>query len=149
MSKHSHHMTGALLGELKLCTEVGPSLGDTRIHLLEAIDRLGSLTQAAKSIPLSYRAAWDALDEMNNLAEQPLVVRTTGGKNGGGTLLTAYGKQTDAEERTETVPINIHISTLIRNVQTAHGAVPLHRHSPLACYPDMIIFYEPPPTYGH
>lgn len=80
MSKHSHHMTGALLGELKLCTEVGPSLGDTRIHLLEAIDRLGSLTQAAKSIPLSYRAAWDALDEMNNLAEQPLVIRTTGGE---------------------------------------------------------------------
>jgi molybdate transport system regulatory protein len=62
MSKHSHHMTGALLGELKLCTEVGPSLGDTRIHLLEAIDRLGSLTQAAKSIPLSYRAAWDGVD---------------------------------------------------------------------------------------
>ena len=62
---------------------------------------------------------------------------------------SAYGKQTDAEERTETVPINIHISTLIQNVQTAHGAVPLHRHSPLACYPDMIIFYEPPPTYGH
>lgn len=81
MSKHSHHMTGALLGELKLCTEVGPSLGDTRIHLLEAIDRLGSLTQAAKSIPLSYRAAWDALDEMNNLAEQPLVIRTTGGNS--------------------------------------------------------------------
>nr|WP_321238128.1 hypothetical protein [uncultured Tolumonas sp.] len=50
MSKHSHHMTAALLGELKLCTEVGPSLGDARIHLLEAIDRLGSLTQAAKSI---------------------------------------------------------------------------------------------------
>lgn len=96
MSKHSHHMTGALLGELKLCTEVGPSLGDTRIHLLEAIDRLGSLTQAAKSIPMSYRSAWDALDEMNNLAEQPLVIRTTGGKNGGGTLLTAYGKQTVA-----------------------------------------------------
>ena len=36
---------------------------------------------------MSYRAAWDALDEMNNLAEQPLVVRTAGGKNGGGTQL--------------------------------------------------------------
>jgi len=96
MSKHPQQMTGTLLGELKLCTEVGPSLGDARIHLLEAIDRLGSLTQAAKSIPLSYRAAWDALDEMNNLAEQPLVIRTTGGKNGGGTQLTEYGKQTVA-----------------------------------------------------
>lgn len=86
----------ALLGELKLCTEVGPTLGDSRIQLLEAIERLGSLSQAAKSIPLSYRSAWDALDEMNNLAEQPLVIRTAGGKNGGGTQLTAYGKQTVA-----------------------------------------------------
>ena len=75
---------------------MGPSLGDTRIQLLEAIERLGSLSQAAKSIPMSYRAAWDALDEMNNLAEQPLVIRTAGGKNGGGTQLTAYGRQTVA-----------------------------------------------------
>lgn len=86
----------SLLGELKLCTEVGPSLGDNRILLLEAIDRFGSLTQAAKSIDLSYRSAWDALDEMNNLAEQPLVIRTIGGKHGGGTTLTPYGKQTAA-----------------------------------------------------
>ena len=96
MSRQPTSTPPALLGELKLCTEVGPSLGDTRIQLLEAIERLGSLSQAAKSIPMSYRAAWDALDEMNNLAEQPLVIRTAGGKNGGGTQLTAYGKQTVA-----------------------------------------------------
>ncbi|MDD2842087.1 MAG: TOBE domain-containing protein [Tolumonas sp.] len=117
MSKHSHHMTGALLGELKLCTEVGPSLGDTRIHLLEAIDRLGSLTQAAKSIPLSYRAAWDALDEMNNLAEQPLVIRTTGGKNGGGTLLTAYGKQTVALYRALQAEYQLALSKIHEQLQ--------------------------------
>ncbi len=86
----------SLLGELKLCTEVGPSLSDSRIQLLEAIDRLGSLTQAAKSISIAYRSAWDALDEMNNLAEQPLVIRTIGGRHGGGTTLTAYGRQTVA-----------------------------------------------------
>ena len=96
MSKNTLFTTGSLLGELKLCTEVGPSLGDIRIQLLEAIDRLGSLTQAAKSIAISYRSAWDSLDDMNNLAEQPLVIRVTGGKNGGGTQLTPYGKQTVA-----------------------------------------------------
>ena len=96
MSKNALSTTGSLLSEFKLCTEVGPSLSDTRIQLLEAIDRLGSLTQAAKSISISYRTAWDSLDDMNNLAEQPLVIRSTGGKNGGGTKLTAYGKQTVA-----------------------------------------------------
>lgn len=119
MSKHAHHMTGALLGELKLCTEVGPSLGDTRIHLLEAIDRLGSLSQAAKSIPLSYRSAWDALDEMNNLAEQPLVIRTTGGKNGGGTQLTAYGKQTVSLYRALQAEYQLALSKIHEQLKTA------------------------------
>lgn len=108
----------ALLGELKLCTEVGPTLGDSRIQLLEAIERLGSLSQAAKSIPLSYRSAWDALDEMNNLAEQPLVIRTAGGKNGGGTQLTAYGKQTVALYRALQAEYQ---QTLIRIQQQLHN----------------------------
>ena len=80
-----------LHSELKLSTEMGPFFGDVRVRLLEAIERLGSLSKAAKSLPLSYKAAWDALDGMNNLAEQPLVVRSVGGKNGGGTYLTPYG----------------------------------------------------------
>ena len=33
-------------------------------------------------------AAWDALEAMNRLAGVPLVERVTGGRNGGGTLLT-------------------------------------------------------------
>jgi len=82
-----------LVGKLALETEFGPFLGDTRIRLLEAIDRHGSISQAAKAVPLSYKAAWDALDAMNNLAEEPLVVRTTGGKHGGGTVLTDYGRK--------------------------------------------------------
>ena len=44
-------------------------------------------------MPLSYKAAWDAVDAMNNLADRPLVLRSTGGKNGGGTLLTEHGKK--------------------------------------------------------
>ena len=44
-------------------------------------------------MPLSYKAAWDAIDNMNNLAEQPLVLRSAGGRQGGGTQLTAYGKK--------------------------------------------------------
>lgn len=41
---------------------------------------------------LSYKAAWDAVDAMNNLASSALVTRTTGGTRGGSTLLTDYGK---------------------------------------------------------
>jgi len=82
-----------LRGKLQVDTEFGTFLGDTRIRLLEAIEIHGSISQAAKAVPLSYKAAWDAIDAMNNLADHPLVVRSTGGRHGGGTLLTDYGRK--------------------------------------------------------
>jgi len=82
-----------LQGKLSVDTAMGAFLGDTRIKLLEAIDEHGSISQAAKAVPLSYKAAWDAIDAMNNLAPEPLVLRTTGGKHGGGSELTEYGRR--------------------------------------------------------
>ena len=89
-----------LHGRLQINTEFGTYLSDSRIRLLEAIDTLGSISKAARSVPLSYKGAWEAIDEMNNLADHPLVVRSTGGLNGGGTALTDYGRQVIALYRT-------------------------------------------------
>jgi molybdate transport system regulatory protein len=96
--KNSGHMTKRpiqhkLVGKLSVDTQFGAFLGDRRIRLLEAIDRYGSITQAAKAVPLSYKAAWDAVDAMNNIAEETLVERSTGGLHGGGTRLTDYGRR--------------------------------------------------------
>ena len=55
-----------------------------RLTLLEQIAVQGSITRAAKAAGLSYKAAWDAIDELNNLAEQPLVSRSVGGSGGSG-----------------------------------------------------------------
>jgi molybdate transport system regulatory protein len=63
--------------------------GAARIALLEAIHATGSITGAAKAVGMSYKGAWDAVDAMNNLAGEALVVRAAGGKGGGGTKLTA------------------------------------------------------------
>lgn len=68
-------------------------LGGKRIDLLEQIEATGSITRAAKAIKLSYKAAWDAVDAMNNLSERPLVIRTAGGAQGGGTQLTDFGRE--------------------------------------------------------
>ena len=65
---------------------------EKRILLLKAIERLGSISQAAKAVPMSYKAAWDAIDAMNNLCPTPIVQKETGGKGGGGAKLTPYGK---------------------------------------------------------
>jgi molybdate transport system regulatory protein len=91
MARHPPH--SKLVGKLVLDTDSGTFLGDTRIRLLEAIAEHGSISQAAKAVPLSYKAAWDAVDAMNNLADQPLVERSVGGQGGGGTLLTDYGRR--------------------------------------------------------
>ncbi|AOJ88898.1 MULTISPECIES: TOBE domain-containing protein [Burkholderia] len=74
--------------------------GATRIALLAAIGDTGSITRAAKAVGLSYKAAWDAIDTMNNLAGEPLVTRATGGKGGGGTTLTPRATSLIAAFRT-------------------------------------------------
>ena len=51
--------------------------GRGRIELLAAIGQTGSITAGAKAVGLSYKAAWDAIDTMNNLAGEPLVVVAT------------------------------------------------------------------------
>ena len=69
-------------------------VGGNRVDLLEAIDRCGSISGAARAVGISYKTAWDAVDAMNNAAEKPLVLRAVGGIGGGGTMLTEEGKET-------------------------------------------------------
>lgn len=64
-----------------------------RIVLLTRIRETGSISQGAKLAGISYKSAWDAINEMNQLAEQTLVERATGGKGGGGARLTRYGER--------------------------------------------------------
>jgi molybdate transport system regulatory protein len=61
--------------------------------LLERIATTQSIAAAARDVGLSYKAAWDAVEAMNNLSERPLVRRVKGGKGGGGTQLTARGQR--------------------------------------------------------
>lgn len=63
-------------------------LGRGRVELLEKIGATGSISQAARAMKMSYKAAWDAVDAMGNALNAPLVSTTTGGKGGGGARLT-------------------------------------------------------------
>jgi len=64
-----------------------------RVALLQHIAEQGSITRAAKTAGMSYKAAWDAIDELNNLATHPLVERSTGGRGGGGARLSDEGER--------------------------------------------------------
>lgn len=75
----------------KLWIEVDgrPVFGRGRRYLLEAIDKYGSINQAAKEINISYRKAWGYIKAMEERLGFRLVERQTGGRNGGGATLTA------------------------------------------------------------
>ena len=106
-----------LTGKLLIDTSMGSFLGDKRIRLLEAIDRSGSISQAAKAVPLSYKAAWDAVDDMNNVAPEPLVLRSAGGKHGGGTELTAFARRLIAFYRALEKESQLALEKLTSNLQ--------------------------------
>lgn len=85
--------TMAVSGRFWLERGEQPFLGHGRIELLEQIAETGSISQAARAMGMSYKAAWDAVDAMNNVSDEPLVLRSTGGKHGGGTQLTGHGRK--------------------------------------------------------
>ena len=82
-----------LRGHLWIEGSEGTFLGYGRITLLERIREYGSITQAAKSLEMSYRRAWVLIDSMNRQAPVPFVVTATGGRRGGGTRLTSAGEK--------------------------------------------------------
>jgi molybdate transport system regulatory protein len=67
-------------------------LGEGRISLLKAIEETGSLSKAAKILKMSYKKAWRLIDTVNKAAKKPVIVLSVGGKGGGGSQLTPYGK---------------------------------------------------------
>lgn len=67
-------------------------LGYGRIELLVRIGEFGSIVQAAKSMQMSYKAAWDLVNDMNRRAPAPLVIARKGGRGGGGAVLNSTSK---------------------------------------------------------
>ncbi len=66
-------------------------IGHGKVELLERIHKSGSISKAAKEMRMSYKAAWDCIDAMNKLSQEPIVISALGGKNGGGTSVTPKG----------------------------------------------------------
>ncbi len=70
----------------------GKGEGQQVLDLLRAIQRCGSINQAARTVGMSYKAAWERVEALNNLSARDLVTRKTGGSGGGGTVLTEEGR---------------------------------------------------------
>jgi molybdate transport system regulatory protein len=76
---------------VRIDIDAGGRIGPGKIELLETIHRSGSISAAGRAMEMSYKRAWDLVDEINRICRQPAVERQTGGRNGGGAALTPFG----------------------------------------------------------
>ena len=98
-------------------------IGPGKIELLENIAAYGSISAAARSMEMSYKHAWDLVEEMNRLFGKPLLAAQTGGRRGGGAQLTPLGlsviSRFRAIEKAATAVAEPHMAALQSEIEAA------------------------------
>jgi len=69
------------------------SFGAGKAAILEAVERTGSLSAAARELNMSYRHAWSAIRAAETRLGRRLLVVRRGGARRGGAALTPYAKE--------------------------------------------------------
>jgi molybdate transport system regulatory protein len=88
-------------------------------ELLGHIEQMGSITQAAKKMGMSYKKAWDIVENLNTHSRTKLVVSQKGGRHGGSAEVTDHGKKLVANYRRLTTKLNRVLErnkSLIQNI---------------------------------
>ena len=81
-----------MVKQLLSARSLGYAQADKRILILQLVGEHGSISQAARAAGISYKAAWQAIHTLTNLAGEPLVDSSVGGSGGGGARLTPAGE---------------------------------------------------------
>lgn len=118
-------MQNMLHGRLWLNKSEHDFLGRGRMELLMLIEKSGSITKAAKEMKMSYKAAWDAVDAMNNLSPSALVESSKGGKGGGGTTITPYAKELIETYKILEEEHHFFLQNLAKRIQEKDGHISL------------------------
>jgi molybdate transport system regulatory protein len=90
---------GRAFPRLRIAMGEGLILGPGKVDLIEAIERNGSISAAAREMGMSYRRAWLLVDALNRMFSRPLVVAAPGGARGGGAQITDFGRAVAAAYR--------------------------------------------------
>ena len=81
------------VSKIWLETDEGYVFGPGVYNLLKAIREKGTLKEASQQLDMSYRYAWDLISSAENYLGKILIERHAGGTDGGGSVLSAEGKQ--------------------------------------------------------
>lgn len=77
----------------------GARIGPGKVALLEEIERSGSISAAGRLLKMSYRRAWELVEDLNHSLGTAVVATSAGGSGGGGTRLTEAGRLLVSEYR--------------------------------------------------
>ncbi|WP_439816041.1 winged helix-turn-helix domain-containing protein [Zavarzinia sp. CC-PAN008] len=98
-------------------------IGPGKIDLLEKIAAFGSISAAGRQMGMSYRRAWELVEELNTIFGKPVVERQVGGRQGGGARLTALGlalvTRYRAIEQAAAAAATPHLAAIQREVERA------------------------------
>lgn len=110
MSKATHPKT-EIRPRFRIRSGERIALGPGKVELLQAVQRQGSISHAARQLGMSYMRAWTLIRTMNSCFREPLVVAIRGSvKGGGGARLTRAGLEVMALYR----KMNSHCLEAIR-----------------------------------
>lgn len=91
--KNDHKKSVIHAGLNLLTQEDSFAFASEHVELLMAVENFGSISKAAKEVGISYKTAWDRIENINNMTDSPFVQRQAGGAAGGGTTLTEHGRK--------------------------------------------------------
>lgn len=77
---------------LRVTLAPGVAIGPGKADLLAGIRETGSIAAAGRRMRMSYKRAWQLVEELNAGFRAPLVEATKGGSGGGGARLTRTGE---------------------------------------------------------
>ncbi len=93
LSKPGHRLS------IRVDLSSGARIGPGKIALLEEIARSGSISAAGRVLRMSYRRAWELVEDLNRSLGSPVVATSAGGSGGGGATLTPAGETIVAQYR--------------------------------------------------
>lgn len=115
------------MADLSIRIDFGPDrrVGPGKIALLEQIAALGSISAGGRALNMSYRRAWELIDELNDIFGQPVVESRSGGRKGGGATLTPFGlsliSRYRAMERAAAAATEPHLAALAHDMAKTQG----------------------------
>lgn len=79
--------------KLRVVLAPGTFIGPGKADILQGIMETGSISAAGRRMGMSYKRAWQLVETLNGYFRDPLVTAATGGKAGGGAVLTKLGME--------------------------------------------------------